>query len=198
MKNLKMWVLLMPLLLLSVFWGYQNHRQFVRCREANQELMQELKKASSLIKTEHRFLEEGGRLTAPLDLPLLDGQLLNLELTETCLLIFISTSCPACLEVALDIYSDFRQFEEKGLQIISVSRNSAQELASIAVERNWPMPIAHDSTGQLHRLFRIEGLPSVVLIESGVIRLIANALSIDRRLPELKEMILAALPAQPD
>jgi hypothetical protein len=46
MKNLKMWVLLMPLLLLSVFWGYQNHRQFVRCREANQELMQELKKAS--------------------------------------------------------------------------------------------------------------------------------------------------------
>jgi len=197
MKNLKILALLMPPLLLSVFWGYQNHRQFVSCRQANQELMQELKKASSLTKTEHRFLEEGDRLTAPPDLPLLDGRLLNLEITETCLLIFISTSCPACLEVALDIYSDFRQSEEKGLQIISVSRNSAQELAEISVERNWPMPIAHDSSGQLHRLLRIDGLPSIVLIEGGVIRLKANALSIDRKLPELREMISAVLAARP-
>jgi len=49
------------------------------------------------------------------------------------------------------------------------------------------MAVAHDTSGQLHQLFQIDGLPAVVLIEGGVIRIKANALSIDRRLPELKE-----------
>jgi len=198
MKNLKILVLLLPLLLLSAFWGYQNHLQFVRCQEANQQLIQELKKASKEGNSARHFLEEGDKLTSPLILPLLGGPSLNLELTETCLLIFISTSCPACLEVALYIYSELRQYEERGLQIVSVSRNSAQDLTAVSVERNWPLPIVHDATGQLHRLLRIDGLPSVVLIERGTIRMKANALSIDRRLPELKAIISAASLAQTD
>jgi hypothetical protein len=69
-----------------------------------------------------------------------------------------------------------------------------EDLASLAAQGNWPMVIAHDSTGQLHRLFRISGLPSVVFIDRGMIKMKANALSIDRRLPELEEMIAAAVP----
>lgn len=66
--------------------------------------MNELKKASGQVRAQKRFLEEGDRLSTPLSLSLLDGQLVKLEPDETYLLIFISTGCPACLDVALDVY----------------------------------------------------------------------------------------------
>ena len=184
---LKSWWLALPLLVLSSWWGYKNYHQFEQCQAINQKLMNELKKASGQVRAQKRFLEEGDRLSTPLSLSLLDGQLVKLDPDEKYLLIFISTGCPACLEIALDVYGELRPYEEKGLRIISISRNLVEELADLVSARNWPMAVAHDTSGQLHQLFQIDGLPAVVLIEGGVIRIKANALSIDRRLPELKE-----------
>lgn len=194
---LKSWWLVLPLLVLSSWWGYKNYHQFEQCQAINQKLMNELKKASGQVRAQKRFLEEGDRLSTPLPLSLLDGQLVKIEPDETYLLIFISTGCQACLEIALDVYGKVHRYEEKGLRIISISRNLVEELVDMTSARNWPMAVAHDTTGQLHRLFQIDGLPSVVFIEHGVIKLKANTLSIDRRLPELKEMILAAFVGQP-
>ncbi|HOM95153.1 MAG TPA: redoxin domain-containing protein [Candidatus Saccharicenans sp.] len=183
------WCLVLPLLIFSGWWGYKNYRRFEQCSEINQTLMNELKRAGGEVRTQKSFLEEGDRLTFPLSLSLLDGQLIKLQPDETYLLIFISTGCPACLEIALDIYAELRPYEEKGLRVISISRNLVEELADLVSARNWPMAMAHDSTGQLHRLFQIDGLPSVILIKQGIIGIKANALSIDRKLPNLKEII---------
>ncbi|HRD02908.1 MAG TPA: redoxin domain-containing protein [Candidatus Saccharicenans sp.] len=186
---LKSWWLALPLLVLSSWWGYKNYYRFEQCQAINQTLMNELKKASGQIRAQKSFLEEGDWLNTPLSLSLLDGQEVKLKPDETYLLIFISTGCPACLEIALDVYGEVDRYEEKGLRIISISRNLVEELADMASARNWPMVVAHDTTGQLHRLFQIDGLPSVILIRQGAIGIKANALSIDRKLPDLKEMI---------
>jgi peroxiredoxin len=193
-KNLKILLPGIIFLALSFLWGYQNRAKFHRCYQLNQELLRELKEVSRDQKTEWPFLDEGDSLDHSLTLSLIGDRPVTLGTGESCLLIFFDTACPACLQAAVDLYAGFLQYEERGLNIVSVSRARQEDLASLAAQGNWPMVIAHDSTGQLHRLFRISGLPSVVFIDRGMIKMKANALSIDRRLPELEEMIAAAVP----
>ncbi|MDD8030382.1 MAG: redoxin domain-containing protein [Acidobacteriota bacterium] len=189
MKNLKVLLPGFILFSLSLLWGYHNRIQFNQCYQFNQELLQELKSVSRTEKPEEHFLDEGDSFDHPLTLSLIDDRTVSLGAQDSCLLIFFETACPACLQAALELYLDFLPYEEQGLSIISVSRDLRENLLSLTSELNWPMAIAHDSTGQLHRLFRISSTPSIVFIGQGVIKLKANAMSIDRRLSEFHQVI---------
>jgi len=176
------------LLLVSLFWGYKNYQKFVSCQEANEQLMKNLREVS-LTPKRSSFLEEGDALPSSLNLITLDGQPVSLAHTDTCLLIFITSTCPACLEVGLEIYSSVNEFENQGLGLISVSRDDHDSLVRLATEENWPMKLAQDRNGQLHQLFNLGGVPAMVLVHKGKVELKANALSIDRQLPRLKDLL---------
>jgi len=110
-------------------------------------------------------------MTAPSSLSQLDGQSWILEPELPTILIFISTTCPACLETALKVFSEASKFQPQGLQIISVSRNPAEDLSQMVRQRNWPMAVVLDRRGRLYRLFRVSAEPFLVLIDRGHVRL---------------------------
>ncbi len=197
MKNLKVILPGYILLSLSLLWGYHNQTKFTRCYQFNQELLQELKLVSRTEKPEEHFLDEGDSFEHSLNLSLIDDRSISLKAQEPCLLIFFDTTCPACLQATLELYSDFLQYEEQGLSIISVSRDRRENLIPLVSEINWPMSIAHDSTGQLHHLFRISSTPSIVFIGQKVVKLKATAMSIDRRLSEFHQVIAEVLHLRP-
>ncbi|MGB9907671.1 MAG: peroxiredoxin family protein [Candidatus Saccharicenans sp.] len=176
-------------ILATVFWGYSNHLKFSRCQQANQELMKEMKKITRESQSAAQFLNEGDSFSHPISLSLLNDHPLELLPEGTYLLIFISSTCPACLNVAQDLYADLSHFEEYGLRIVSLSRDGQEALKRLRSENHWPLPLAYDSAGRLHRLFSISGVPSIVLIHQATVRLKADAMSIDRKRPELKELL---------
>lgn len=189
MIRLKILLPVFLFLLASIFWGYSNHLKFISCQQKNQELMKEIKSLSRDSQLTSLFLNEGDRFNNPISLSLINDNPLNLVPEGTYLLIFISSSCPACLEVAQDLYADLSHFEEYGLTIASLSRDGPETLNRLISENHWPMPIAFDPGGKLHRLFKISGVPSIILIHQATVRLKADALSLDRKLPELKELL---------
>ncbi|MGB9893866.1 MAG: redoxin domain-containing protein [Candidatus Saccharicenans sp.] len=184
--------------LLAAYWGYHNHLKFLNCQQHNQELIQELKLMAEdrSPSSPSSTLSEGDFFPLSLRLPALNAESISLASGGTFLLIFISTSCPACVEVALEIYSDVSPFTESGLIIVSISRDSPATLSNLIKEKNWPLPLAYDSDGQLHRLFQISSVPSVVFIDKGKIKLKAEALSIDRRWSELKALLTESQESQ--
>lgn len=194
MKKKTIPILLFVLLLTSLFWGFHNGQKFKECLQANRELIHELKKAAGhQSRTDTRFLREGDRFTESITLTLVDGQEWILQPGVVTLLIFISTTCPVCLETALSLFSELSPFQQQGLQIISVSRDPAKGLAGIVSQRNWPTPVVHDRQGQLYRLLRVSGEPFLVLIDRGLIRLKVEALALERRRPELPGLIAESL-----
>jgi len=185
-------------LLASAYWGYHNHLKFLNCQQRNQELIQELKLIAEdqSLSSSSPTLSEGNYFPLSLRLSALNTESINLDSEGTFLLIFISTSCPACVEVTLEIYSDLSHFKESGLMVVSISRDSPATLTNLISEKNWPLPLAYDSDGQLHRLFHISSLPSVVFIDKGIIKFKADALSLDRRWPELKTLLTESRQSQ--
>ncbi|MBC7362346.1 MAG: redoxin domain-containing protein [Candidatus Aminicenantes bacterium] len=181
-------VVLILLTLFSFFWGYKNYQKFIICQEANQDLMKSLKEAN-IIHKKSLFLEEGEALSAPINFLTLEGQLVSPSENGTYLLIFISSTCSACLETGLEIYSTVKEFENYGLELIAISREAHDELVRIKKEENWPTKLAPDQSGQLHRLFNVVGVPAMVLLHQGRVQLKADALSIDRQLPRLKDIL---------
>lgn len=182
-------LVILPLLtLVSLFWGYKNYQKLVICQEVNQDLMKSLREVN-IIHKKSPFLEEGDALPFPLNFLTLDGQSVSLSENGTYLLIFISSTCLACLEVGLEIYSTVKEFENYGLDLISISRDEHDGLVRLMTEENWPTKLGQDQSGQLHRLFNIVGVPAIVLLHQGRVRLKADALSIDRQLPRLKGLL---------
>jgi len=195
MKSGKIPVLLSIILMALLFWGLNNRQKWQDCQRANREMMAELKKAVASTSSRHgqTFFQEGDEFQESVSLRLLDGQTWVLQPGTRTVLIFISTGCPACLEIALRVFLDVQEFQHHGVQIVSVSRDSEEDLTDMVGQRNWPLPVVHDREGRLYRMFRIAAEPVVVFIDCRLVKLRILPLEIDNRRAQLCEAIKQSL-----
>lgn len=181
-------VILTFLTLFSFFWGYKNYQKFIICQKANQDLMKSLREVGSAQMKKTSF-EKGEALPFPINIAILNGEPESFSENGTYLLIFINSACSACLETALEIYAAVKEYENSGLILLSLSRETPEELQRLILEKEWPIKLAHDEQGQLHRLFNITGVPAIILLHQGKVQVKADALSIDAQLPRLKDLL---------
>lgn len=141
-----------------IILGLDWRRELAECQKINQELMAEIKKGIYQAEGKN-YLEEGDSLDSPLILSSLDGQAVYLDINRVWFLMFISTSCPACLETAQDVYRELAGYQEKGLEIISLSRDIVEDLNELVKSKYWPIPEVRDASSQAYRLFRVGAEP---------------------------------------
>jgi hypothetical protein len=185
-------IILFLFLSFSLFWGWTGRRKLAECQKTNQELMAEIKKEIYQAE-EKNYLTEGESLDSPLILNTLDGQAVYLDKDRVWFLIFISTACPACLETALEVFEELAWYREKGLKIISISRDIVEDLNKLIKLKQWPIPLLRDASGQAYRLLRVGAEPCFVLIDRGEVSFKADASGFGRRRLELEDLIKKSL-----
>lgn len=193
---MRKWIIPLVLFLLfsvALFWGWNNRQKLSECQKINQELIEEIKEGSYQAAKQKNYLEEGDRLESLLAFSSLEGQAVYLDSNRVWLLIFISTACPACLEIAQDVFGELAKYQEKGLEIISVSRDIVEDLKELVGSRYWHIPVARDTNGQVYRLFRVATEPYFVLLDRGQVRFTSDAITFDQRKGELEDLIKKAL-----
>lgn len=181
------------LLSVSLFWGWGLRQKLNECQTINQELIEEIKKRSYQTSEEKNYLKEGDRLDSLLTLSSLEGEKIYLDSNRVWLLIFISTACPSCLETAQDVFFELNRYQEKGLEIISVSRDIVEDLNELVRSGHWHIPVTRDESGQAYRLFRVAAEPYFVLLDRGKVRFKSDALDFERSEAELEDLIKKAL-----
>lgn len=186
-------LLLFLLLSVSLFWGWGLRQKLNECQNINRELIEEIKRRTYQTSQEKNYLKEGDRLDSLLTLSSLEGEKIYLDSNRVWLLIFISTACPSCLETAQDVFFELNRYQEKGLEIISVSRDIVEDLNELVRSGHWHIPVARDESGQTYRLFRVAAEPYFVLLERGQVRFKSDALNFERREAELEDLIKKAL-----
>ncbi|MDI6846209.1 MAG: redoxin domain-containing protein [Candidatus Saccharicenans sp.] len=195
MKSGKIPVPLSIVLIASLFWGLNNWQKWQDCQRVNREMVAELKKATDSTSGRYgqTFLQEGDEFQESVSLRLLDDQTWVLQPGTRTVLIFISTGCPACLEMALRVFLDVQGFQHDGVQIVSVSRDLEEDLTEMVEQRNWPLPVVHDREGRLYRMFRVAAEPVVVFLDCRLVKLRIHPLEIDNRRAQLCEAIKQSL-----
>ena len=181
------------ILSISLFWGWSNRYRLDECQKINQELIKEIKRGAYQVPEEKSYLGEGDRLESSFVLSSLDGQPVSLDSNRVWLLIFISTTCPACLEAAQKVFWEMARYQEKGLEIISVSRDIVEDLNELVRSKYWPIPVVRDANGQVYRSLRVASEPYFVLLDRGQVRFKSESITFERRRPELENLINKAL-----
>lgn len=115
----------------------------------------------------------------------INNQTISFHQNAQVLLLFIDTSCSACIEFMLDTYNKIRGYQSAGLIIIAVGLESEDNLKEFEKKSALPVYFAQDTFAKLHREFGIKSLMGLVYIENGVIRIIADQFALEKRLQEL-------------
>jgi peroxiredoxin len=68
---------------------------------------------------------------------------------------FWATYCPGCIEEMPDLVSTYKQYHEKGLEIIAVSiaDDPPNQVLNFAQKNALPFPVAHDSDAKISKAF---------------------------------------------
>jgi len=88
------------------------------------------------------------------------------------LLVFFTTQCPACdLEMPL-LQEMYGKYKKRGATFIAVNaRESRRAVEQYVAKRKYAFPVALDADGRTTALYKLDGFPTVVLIDkSGMVR----------------------------
>ena len=89
-------------------------------------------------------------------------------------LLFWSTWCPGCKDKIPELKKISSQFAPKGLQVLAVNvgiNDSPEKVKRFIKKYRIDYPVAIDEGSQVTKLFRIQGIPTVVIIDKkGIIR----------------------------
>jgi peroxiredoxin len=81
------------------------------------------------------------------------------------LLIFSTTWCPACVEELPRLKELHRKYAPRGLSMLNINiMESNRKAESFARKHQLPYPTLLDSQGDVANIYRIRGVPSLVLI----------------------------------
>lgn len=174
---------ILSILLTIVFlWGYNNYLKMKELVQTNQDLMRSLRLRTSVKSS--ITLKEGDHVP-DFTIETTNSQNISLSQNAQLLLIFIDTSCSACVKFLMDTYDKVRKFQDAGLIIVAVGLGSEDTLKEFEKKMKLPIYFAQDLFAKLHRKFGIKGYPSLVYIENGIVRIIADPFTFEKRTQEL-------------
>lgn len=173
------------LLFLSFFWGYKNHLKIKELIRTNQDLIKVIREQSFQGSSQIRI----GDSVSDFNIRTIDNQDIFISKNQKVLLIFIDTSCAACIDSLIKIWNGVKKYQELGLKIFAIGLGSEDSLKELKEKLQMPIFFAQDTFAQLHRKFGIKGSPSIVYIESGLLRLNADLFSLDEKLVELTKLL---------
>lgn len=175
-------LILSIVLIITFFWGYNNHLKIEELINANQKFMKILRERT-VVKSSIATKE--GMLIPDFIIRTIDHQDIIISSDSYAILLFIDISCSACVYFLSDFYNSIKDFHSDKLIIIALGLKSGESLRELKGKINLPIYFAYDSFAKLHRFFGIKGSPSMVYIKNGVIKIIADPFNYKKRMPEL-------------
>jgi peroxiredoxin len=179
-------LLLFFLLIVSILWGYKNHLKIKDLLKTNQELIKVIREQS--FQKNSQGVEQGDSVS-DFVIRTINNQNIYISKNQEVLLIFIDTSCQACIDSLIEIWNRVKKYQKFGLKIFAIGLSSEESLKEVQGKFQLPIPFAQDAFAQLHRRFGIKGAPSLVYIKNGLLRLSADPLSLDDKLTELTRLL---------
>jgi thiol-disulfide isomerase/thioredoxin len=114
------------------------------------------------------------RPAPPVEFAMTDGSVLSLSrlVGKVVLVDFWASWCAPCARSFPALDQLYREFHDQGLEVVAVSVDEDRRAAlAFLAQRPHTLPVALDPKGALAHAFKIEGMPSSVLIDGkGVIR----------------------------
>lgn len=87
----------------------------------------------------------------------IDGKVIPMESLKGKMVVvnFWATYCPGCIEEMPDLVSTYKQYHEKGLEIIAVSiaDDPPNQVLNFAQKNALPFPVVHDSDASISQAF---------------------------------------------
>ena len=174
------------LLIITFIWGYNNYLKIRVLININEDLMRIIREKTN-VKFSTTF--QKGNYISELTIRTIENQNILLSKYVHSLLIFIDTSCNACLKVLRDIYKKVENYQNRGLIIIVIGMGSKETLKEFSDRLKLPIHYAQDPFAKLHRKFGIKGSLSWVYIKNGIIKIIADPFSYEKRVPQLIDFL---------
>ncbi len=155
------------MLIITIFWGYNNHLKVEELINVNQQLMKVLREKTVVEST---IATKEGMFIPDFIIRTIDHQNIIISSDSQAILIFIDISCSACVYFLTDCYNSIKDLRSNKLIIIALGLKSEESLRELREKINLSIYFAYDPSAKLHRYFGIKGSPSIVYIKNGIIK----------------------------